>query len=323
MKAKPPRTLPMTSDTRATCARIISYLDQAQMTSHYSSFELFNRALGVFDAILHGAKLNTWMNEVCVGLERSLTPLARALDELVWQATLNYEDLLGLIYMQLQYGNLRMGQYFTPYVVARAMAEMLIPPLGPSIPGEPPLSILDPCCGSGVLLLCAMEVIEREQPARLDDGSILLYGIDIDATCVKMAHLNLDLHRLGRYLRTGKLFEIVQADLAQGGATPQGLAPRLPAEEERTETASVRQAADLSSAEREVVERLIGGPLPTQLSLSLLDAAEHQPRRQGASGGSRPAQRARPTTKPARREQPNEGRLYLTTDPLFPDIEQG
>ena len=313
----------MTSDVRASCARIVSYLDQAHMTSHFSSFELFNRALGVFDAVLHGAKLNTWLNEVCVGMERSLTPLARALDELVWQATLNYEDLLGLIYMQLQYGNLRMGQYFTPYVVARAMAEMLIPPLGPSVPGEPPLRILDPCCGSGILLLTAMEVIEREQPARLDDGSILFYGIDIDATCVKMARLNLDLHRLGRYLRTGKLFEAVQSELARMDATAQKLAPRLPAEEARAETTSIRQATDLSSAEREAVERVIGGPLPTQLSLPLLDAAEYQRPGQAEQDAPRPAQRARPATKRAAREQPKEGRLYVTTDSLFPDSEQG
>jgi hypothetical protein len=319
MKAKQPRTLPMTSDVRESLARIVSYLDQAQMTSHFSSFELFNCALGVFDAVLHGVKLNTWMNEVCVGLERSLTPLGRALDELVLQATLNYEDLLGLIYMQMQYGNQRMGQYFTPYVVARAMAEMLIPPLGPSVPGEPPLRILDPCCGSGILLLTAMEVIEREQPARLDDGSVLFYGIDIDATCVRMARLNLDLHRLGHYLRTGKLITAVQSELAQMDATAQGLAPRMSAAEERTGTASIRQATDLTSTEREAVEQLIGGPLPAQLSLPLLEAVEHQPPLPNEPRVKRPAQRVRPTTKRAVREQAKEHRLYVTADPLFPD----
>jgi hypothetical protein len=54
-----------------------------------------------------------------------------------------------------------------------------------------PYTIADPCCGSGVMLVAAMSVL----PAWLTAfGLVEYHGTDIDARCVRMAHVNLMLH---------------------------------------------------------------------------------------------------------------------------------
>lgn len=57
-----------------------------------------------------------------------------------------------------------------------------------------PITICDPCCGSGILLLTAA----RRYPAWMcQSGLVQFYGMDIDATCVTMARCNLLLYGIG------------------------------------------------------------------------------------------------------------------------------
>jgi len=87
------------------------------------------------------------------------------------------EDVLGQVYMEWNMSNKYRGQFFTPKQVASMMAQCLAPTGG---------NILDPCCGSGVMLVEAIKTMTNEQ---LD--SACFCGQDIDLTCVKMCALNL------------------------------------------------------------------------------------------------------------------------------------
>jgi 2-polyprenyl-3-methyl-5-hydroxy-6-metoxy-1,4-benzoquinol methylase len=56
-----------------------------------------------------------------------------------------------------------------------------------------PITICDPCCGSGVMLLAAA----RQFPAwAAQAGLVQLYGMDIDQMCVTMAQVNMMLYGL-------------------------------------------------------------------------------------------------------------------------------
>ena len=56
-----------------------------------------------------------------------------------------------------------------------------------------PITICDPCCGSGVMLLAGA----RQFPAwAAQAGLVQLYGMDIDQTCVTMAQVNMMLYGL-------------------------------------------------------------------------------------------------------------------------------
>ena len=94
-----------------------------------------------------------------------------------------YGDPLGNFYQEyFSHGN--NGEYFTPWNVAYMMAEMLDP--------EPTDTVLDPACGSGIMLLAARCVIHKKHgwlaSSRYGRN---LYGMDISDRMAKMAKINL------------------------------------------------------------------------------------------------------------------------------------
>ena len=95
----------------------------------------------------------------------------------------NYSDPLGAFYTG-QFRNKMGGEFYTPFNVAYFMAEMLNP--------TPEGKILDPCCGSGVMLLAARCVIHRNYgwiaSSRYGRN---MYGVDIASHAVKMAKINM------------------------------------------------------------------------------------------------------------------------------------
>jgi type I restriction-modification system DNA methylase subunit len=92
-------------------------------------------------------------------------------------------DVLGEFYEQHLY---RKGasQYFTPWPICSFMAKACTDAIDVHITREP-LRILDPCCGSGRMLLAS---------AKENGPDHEYYGIDIDHTCVKMTAINLFLN---------------------------------------------------------------------------------------------------------------------------------
>lgn len=88
------------------------------------------------------------------------------------------KDVLGEVYQELFY-QARSGQFFTPEHITDMMA---------SISGhstDETLSIIDPCCGSGRMLLSSTKTIGKHHR---------FFGIDIDHTCVQMTAVNLFLN---------------------------------------------------------------------------------------------------------------------------------
>jgi hypothetical protein len=73
------------------------------------------------------------------------------------------------------------GEYYTPYNVSLMMAMMT--GVGP---GD---RVLDPACGSGRMLLAALEVCRRNHPGELPE----VFGIDISPDAVRLCRLNLAL----------------------------------------------------------------------------------------------------------------------------------
>jgi predicted RNA methylase len=94
-------------------------------------------------------------------------------------------DLLGDALQQLRPEKAAHGAFYTPYNVSYMMALITDPK-----PGE---SVCDPCCGSGRMLLAALQAC-REKHA---GGEPVLYGVDIDAEAVRMCMLNLVLAGYG------------------------------------------------------------------------------------------------------------------------------
>lgn len=104
-----------------------------------------------------------------------------------------FHDYLGELYMCCNQGNYRTGQFFTPYDVSKFMAKLSI---GSEIieiaKQDKVISISDPCCGSGGMLLAAIDVIRNDYGVNYT-RSCLFEGCDIDIRCVYMCYLQLSL----------------------------------------------------------------------------------------------------------------------------------
>ncbi|EAN7945929.1 DUF1738 domain-containing protein [Salmonella enterica] len=102
-------------------------------------------------------------------------------------------DFLGQIFMNLELGNTRHGQYFTPYNVSHTMAQMTLSDGLPVLTsGERDfITVSDPACGAGGMIVAMAE-------AMLEAGfnpqkQMVAYCVDIDPVAAMMCYIQLSL----------------------------------------------------------------------------------------------------------------------------------
>ena len=175
---------------------IIRLLDEGRARTGLSRHPFFTQALRVWEATSRFADMDEFLNEACVGVEKAVGEISQAFAELAYQASRNYLDLLGMVYMLAQLGS--KGEEYTPPSIARLLVRLTMGRFTPPPPNGPPLTIYDPCCGSGSLLLGAAEYIDEVHPELLEAGLARFYGQEISYDAWIMAKLNMRLHGLTR-----------------------------------------------------------------------------------------------------------------------------
>ena len=114
-----------------------------------------------------------------------LTVYSKILAELIDFFTIGfyYDDILGRFY-QSYFSRGSRGEYYTPWNIAVAMAEVLEP--------KPNETVNDPAVGSGVMLLAAKYVIHKNYGWQVASRyGRKLYGMDISNTAVMMCKIQL------------------------------------------------------------------------------------------------------------------------------------
>lgn len=120
---------------------------------------------------------------------RMLAALTMSLE--LRQAMLDFTDVLGEVFMQLDINNTRAGQFFTPYPVSRLMAGLSIGDGGSAVREHGFLRLQEPACGAGSMVIAAAESLARA--GHNYQHAMHATAIDIDARCVHMAYLQLSL----------------------------------------------------------------------------------------------------------------------------------
>lgn len=112
------------------------------------------------------------------------------------------QDFLGELYMGLGLGNEHAGQFFTPYHICHLMAEMSAGEnLEAQVEEQGWISVNDPCCGGGALLLAFANVC-REKKINFQT-SVLFVAQDIDPTVAMMCYIQLSLMGCPGYVVVG------------------------------------------------------------------------------------------------------------------------
>ena len=99
-----------------------------------------------------------------------------------------FNDYLGELFMQCNQGNKNCGQFFTPYHLSKCIAKINITDEC-SKQGKI-ITINDPCCGSGGLILAGLDVLKNDYGFNYAHDCFVLCS-DIDIRCVYMTYLQL------------------------------------------------------------------------------------------------------------------------------------
>lgn len=123
-------------------------------------------------------------SKLCDEFSNLLASLTLEMEEL--SSSSDGNDVLGSFYETHLY---RKGasQYFTPQHICHFMASVTMGEVSTNI--DEPISIIDPCYGSGRMLLAGAKL-------RTPNQQYEFYGIDVDPICVKMTAINLFLNGL-------------------------------------------------------------------------------------------------------------------------------
>ncbi len=103
-----------------------------------------------------------------------------------------HQDFLGKVYMQLNLGNARTGQFFTPYHISQMMAEITFIDGKENIENKEIITLSEPCCGSGGMVIAYAETMKKYDINFQE--RLFVEAIDIDEMCFQMAYLQLSLY---------------------------------------------------------------------------------------------------------------------------------
>ena len=112
-----------------------------------------------------------------------------------------YQDFLGDLFMRFDLSNTWKGQFFTPYSICKAMSAITAGDLTAQLEDKPWISVNDPACGAGALLIafaqeCVRQKVNYQQ-------SVLFVAQDIDRTAALMCFVQLSLLGCAGYVVVG------------------------------------------------------------------------------------------------------------------------
>jgi hypothetical protein len=122
-----------------------------------------------------------------------LAKLARMLPCLVGELeAVQFDDVLGRTFMELELANKDAGQFFTPYHLCQAMARIQVDEgIKERIEGQGFVTVNDPACGGAATLIAFCEAVRGA--GFNPQTQVHVTAQDVDIRCVHMAYVQLSL----------------------------------------------------------------------------------------------------------------------------------
>jgi len=170
-------------------------------------WEVFSDFITLAASELDMARIRTPENiersrEICAKYgESDISNLHALFSLMVCALEAKFHDFLGAIFMELELGDDRNGQYFTPYNVQSLLAKLLRPDVDETIRREGFVTVSDPASGAaGMIVAYAEYLLEAGyNPSEQMFGSC----IDIDPIAADMAFIQLSLLGIPAEVVTG------------------------------------------------------------------------------------------------------------------------
>lgn len=170
-------------------------------------WEVFSDFITLAASELDMARIRTPENivrsrEICAKYSESdISNLHALFGLMVCALEAKFHDFLGAIFMELELGDDRNGQYFTPYNVQSLMAKLLMPDIDETIRREGFVTVSDPASGAAGMIVAYAEILLEAgyNPSEQMFGSC----IDIDPIAADMAFIQLSLLGIPAEVVTG------------------------------------------------------------------------------------------------------------------------
>ncbi|MFB4363028.1 N-6 DNA methylase [Pantoea sp. BS_8] len=130
-----------------------------------------------------------------------ISDLHRLFSLMVSALEAKFHDFLGAIFMELELGDGRQGQYFTPYSVQSLMARMLMPGVEEAVKREGLFTLSEPTCGAGGMVVAVAECML--EVGLNPSEQMFVNCIDIDPVAADMAFIQLSLLGIPAEVITG------------------------------------------------------------------------------------------------------------------------
>lgn len=101
------------------------------------------------------------------------------------------QDVLGRLYMQLEISDASLGQFYTPYDVAKLMAEMQVGALTEHLADKPFVTVHEPACGAGAMLVAISEALRAR--GYNPQQQMHVHCEDLSLVAVHMVYIHLTL----------------------------------------------------------------------------------------------------------------------------------
>ena len=177
----------------------------------------------VVDGSHRDSREKQYLDRVAKYSEKELETFSQMLAEVTNAMEQNPDqDFLGELFMALDLGNEWKGQFFTPYDVCRLMASMTYNnDLKQKIAQKGWVSVSDPACGAGALLIAFANDCRRPGHEINYQTSVLFVAQDIDFLAGMMCYIQLSLMGCPGYV-------VIDDSISHPitGIDPHGLIPR-------------------------------------------------------------------------------------------------
>ncbi|QWF85684.1 hypothetical protein HUW46_09164 [Amycolatopsis sp. CA-230715] len=135
---------------------------------------------------------------------------AEALAHLKMALRAKFSDVLGHLYMTLDLGNERLGQFFTPYDVSILTVRIMAGDLPDRLRDQEFVAVVEPTCGSGGMVIAKAELI-REHGFDYRNAMHVLAN-DIDLMAVHMTYVQLALLDIPAVVVHGDVLTLEERD---------------------------------------------------------------------------------------------------------------
>lgn len=120
-------------------------------------------------------------------------------------------DFLGPLFMDLSFGDSHRGQFYTPASVSSMMAELQFADIGIKLKEQPFITVSEPTCGSGGMIMPIVEFMLREghNPAH----KLWVQAVDIDRTAALMSYIQFSLWNIPAEVIVGNTLSLKSSEV--------------------------------------------------------------------------------------------------------------